>query len=93
MSCVAAVMDPAMPEAEALEVLRALLHTIAGADPKNVHHQSRFVEDLQVDSLGMMEMLVEVEEAFKVRIDAGELPRILTVADLLKMLRNEKIIA
>jgi acyl carrier protein len=86
-------MDPAMPEAEALEVLRALLQTIAGADPQNVHHQSRFVEDLHVDSLGMMEMLVEVEEAFKVRIDAGELPRILTVADLLKMLRNEKIIA
>jgi|GEM_PF-2424809 acyl carrier protein len=93
MSCVAAVMDPAMPEAEALEVLRGLLQTIAGADPNKVQHESRFVEDLQVDSLGMMEMLVEVEEAFKVRIDAGELPRILTVADLLKLLRNEQIIA
>ena len=93
MSYVAAGMDPVMGEAEALELLRGLLHTIAGTDPANVSNHSRFVEDLHVDSLGMMEMLVEIEEAFKVRIDAGELPRILTVADLLELLRNQQIIA
>lgn len=93
MGNVAADMAPLMAEAEALQVLRGLLQTIAGTDPELIHNDSRFVDDLHVDSLGMMEMLVEVEEAFKVRIDAGELPRILTVADLLELLRSQQIIA
>jgi len=78
----------AMTEAQALDILSDLLRTIAGVDPSRVHPSCRFVEDLGVDSLGMMEMILEAETRFAIAIDAGELPRLLTVADLLQLLRQ-----
>lgn len=78
----------AMTEAQALEVLGELLRTIGGIDPSRVHPSCRFVEDLGIDSLGMMEMILEAEARFSIAIDAGELPRLLTVADLLQLLRQ-----
>ncbi len=78
----------AMTEAQALEVLGELLRTIAGVDPSRLQPSCRFVEDLGVDSLGMMEMILEAETRFCIAIDAGELPRLLTVADLLQLLRQ-----
>jgi len=78
----------AMTEAQALVTLGELLRTIAGVDPARVQPSCRFVEDLGVDSLGMMEMILEAETRFSISLDAGELPRLLTVADLLQLLRQ-----
>ena len=77
-----------MSEAQALDVIAELLRTIAGVEPTKVQPSCRFVEDLGVDSLGMMEMILEAENRFSISLDAGELPRLLTVADLLQLLRQ-----
>ncbi len=86
-------MSKLWEEQEALEAIRSILHTTCGTDPTLVLMESRLVDDLDVDSLGMLEAIIESEEIFGVSIDAGELSPELTVADLLLVLRSKNVIA
>lgn len=63
------------------ESLGAILEEIAGVDPKTVEPDKKFVDDLDVDSLSMVEVALSVEERFGVRIPDEELSRLETVAD------------
>ena len=48
--------------------MQDLLATIAGVDPEKVVKEADFISDLNVDSLGMMEMLLEAEEKFELSL-------------------------
>ncbi len=80
-------------EQEALDAIRSVLHKTCGTDPALVQPEARLVDDLDVDSLGMLEAVIESEEIFGVSIDAGELSPQLTVAELLAVLRSKGAIA
>lgn len=75
-------------EDEAIEILQNLLSTIMGVNPDKVVREADFINDLKVDSLGMMEMLLEAEEAFGTEFDIAEAPDLRTVGDLLDLLRQ-----
>ena len=82
-----------LTEAEALQIMQDLLSTIAGVDPEKVVKEADFIRDLNVDSLGMMEMLLEAEEKFGTEFDIAEAPDLRTVGDLIDLLKQRGGIA
>ena len=82
-----------LSEAEALEIMQDLLSTIAGVDPERVVKEADFIQDLNVNSLGMMEMLLEAEEKFGTEFDIAEAPDLRTVGDLIDLLKQRGGIA
>ena len=75
-------------EPEALQILQNLLATISGVDPEKVVKEADFMRDLDVDSLGMMEMLLEAEDNFGIEFDIAEAPNLRTVGDLIDLLKQ-----
>jgi acyl carrier protein len=51
-------------------------------DDVTLRPQSRFVDDLGLDSLTVMELVAEVEDEFDINLPLNLLPEIHTVADL-----------
>ena len=82
-----------LTEAQALQIIQDLLSTIAGVEPEKVLKQADFIQDLNVDSLGMMEMLLEAEEKFGTEFDIAEAPDLRTVGDLIDLLKQRGGIA
>ena len=82
-----------LTESEALQIMQDLLATIAGIDPEKVVKEADFVSDLNVDSLGMMETLLEAEEKFGTEFDIAEAPDLRTVGDLIDLLKQRGCIA
>ena len=82
-----------LTETEALQIMQDLLSTIAGVEPEKVVKEADFISDLNVDSLGMMEMLLEAEEKFGTEFDIAEAPDLRTVGDLIDLLKQRGGIA
>ena len=92
-SNVSSQAEKQLTEAEALQIMQDLLSTIAGVDPEKVVKEADFIQDLNVDSLGMMEMLLEAEEKFGTEFDIAEAPDLRTVGDLIDLLKQRGGIA
>jgi len=58
-----------------------------GIEPQNIKENSNF-EDLQVDSLAMVEIMLAIEEEFNITIDDAE--GIETVADVVAYVENNQ---
>ena len=61
--------------------LAEILEEVAGVNPDDVTEEKSFTEDLDVDSLSMVEVVVAAEEKFGVKIPDDELPKLKTVGD------------
>jgi len=64
---------------EVLERIRAHLAEELEVDPSAVEEGTRFKEDLEADSLDLVELVVELEDNYGIRIPDEEAARILTV--------------
>jgi acyl carrier protein len=61
--------------------LAEILEEVAGVAPADATPEKSFTEDLDVDSLSMVEIATEVENKFGVAIPDDELANIKTVGD------------
>jgi acyl carrier protein len=61
--------------------LASIVEEIAGVDSAEVQPDKSFVDDLDVDSLSMVEIVVAAEEKFGVRIPDDEVKNLKTVGD------------
>jgi acyl carrier protein len=61
--------------------LAEILEEIAGITPDGLSDEKSFTEDLDVDSLSMVEVMVAAEEKFGVRIPDEEMQELSTVGD------------
>ena len=61
--------------------LADILEEIAGVAPTDVALDKSFTDDLDVDSLSMVEIAVQAEDKFGVKIPDDELANLKTVAD------------
>jgi acyl carrier protein len=68
-----------MTKEEVFERIRAHLSEELGVDPTAIEPETRFKEDLRADSLHLVELVVELEDSYGVRIPDDEAARILTV--------------
>jgi acyl carrier protein len=68
-----------MERAEVLTRIREHLATELEIDPSRIAEQTRFKEDLEADSLDLVELTVELEDHYGIRIPDDEAARIVTV--------------
>lgn len=61
--------------------LAEILEEVAGVNPDDVAEDKSFVDDLDVDSLSMVEVVVAAEERFGVKIPDDEVPNLKSVGD------------
>jgi acyl carrier protein len=53
--------------------------------------EASFIDDLGADSLDLVELIMEMEEAFGIEIADEELEKIRTIKDILEFLKNKGI--
>ena len=70
--------------AEILPELAAIVEEVAGVDAAEVTEAKSFVDDLDIDSLSMVEIAVQAEDKFGVKIPDDELANLKTVGDAVK---------
>ena len=73
---------------EIREGLASILEEVADVSPGDVTDEKSFVDDLDVDSLSMVEVAMAAEEKFGVKIPDDELPKLKTVGDAVKYIES-----
>lgn len=61
----------------------SVLENRLGVDPKDVKPEAKIQEDLGIDSLERVDLAIEMEDAFNIRISDDDLDGIVTVQDLI----------
>jgi acyl carrier protein len=64
---------------EVLQRIREHLATELEVEPGRIADDTRFKEDLEADSLDLVELVVELEDSYGIRIPDEEAAKILTV--------------
>jgi acyl carrier protein len=68
-----------MERDEVLERIREHLATELSIEPDRITEETRFREDLEADSLDLVELVVELEDNYGIRIPDEQAAKILTV--------------
>ncbi|MEU3271815.1 acyl carrier protein [Saccharomonospora sp. NPDC006951] len=66
---------------EILSGLSEIVEEVAGVAKDDVSSEKSFVDDLDIDSLSMVEIAVQAEDKFGVKIPDDELANLKTVGD------------
>ena len=75
-----------MDKKEVFEKIKAILVENLGIDPGQVTMDARFREDLQADSLDLVELIMEFEEQFGGEISDEDAQKITTVGQAVEHL-------
>jgi acyl carrier protein len=78
-----------MDRNEVGERLRATLVSELGLDASKLTDEASFEEDLEVDSLGVVELLMALEDEFDVKIPDEEAENIQTVGQAIDMVHGK----
>ena len=68
-----------MPRADVIDLIRGHLASELEIEPARIDEGTRFKEDLEADSLDLLELTVELEDTYGLRIPDEEAAKILTV--------------
>ena len=68
--------------------LAEILNEVANVDASDVTDDKSFTDDLDVDSLSMVEVAMAAEEKFGVKIPDDELPKLKTVGDAVNYIQT-----
>ncbi|MCU1657716.1 MAG: acpP [Pseudonocardiales bacterium] len=68
--------------------LASILEEVADVSPDDVSDDKSFTDDLDVDSLSMVEVAMAAEEKFGVKIPDDELPKLKTVGDAVQYIAS-----
>lgn len=77
-----------MTTQEITEKLTKIIHDQLGARPESIKPESRFIEDLQADSLDCVELLIAVEDEFAINIDEDKAEAIKTVGQAVELIQK-----
>jgi acyl carrier protein len=73
--------------------LAEILNEVAGVDTAAVSPEKTFLDDLDVDSLSMVEVVVAAEEKFGVRIPDDDVKGLKTVGDAVAYIQRAGVAA
>ncbi|MFF2548120.1 acyl carrier protein [Kitasatospora sp. NPDC058063] len=65
-----------------LNAVLAIVEEILGIDPSEVSAETSFTDDLDVDSLAMVEITVAVEDRFELKIPDNRTAELRTIGDV-----------
>ena len=71
-----------------LAELYELLRPFSKEQPETLREDTELVADLEIDSLKLMELLMEIEDRFDVSVPLNVLPDVSTVKDLALKLQD-----
>jgi acyl carrier protein len=83
----------AMTDQEILEGLGEIIDEVAGVPADQVTPDKTFVDDLDIDSLSMVEIAVAAQEKFGVEIPDDRLKDLKTVQDVIDYVRRSAVSA
>jgi acyl carrier protein len=70
------------------EKLRKIIADQLGVEEERVTAEAHFIEDLNADSLDLVELIMSLEEEFGVKISDDDAAKILTVQDAMDYLHE-----
>ena len=83
----------ALSEQEILAGLGEIIDEIAGVPAAEVTPEKSFVDDLDIDSLSMVEIAVAAQDKFGVEIPDDQLKNLKTVKDVIGYVQREGVSA
>ena len=78
-----------MEERNMLEKVKEILVESLNIDESEIVPSARLSEDLGIDSLSSVELALELESAFDVKIEDEELMKLKTVQDIVDILKSK----
>lgn len=78
-----------MDRSDVSERLGGVLVSELGLDADKINDEAHFEEDLDVDSLGVVELLMALEDEFGVKIPDEEAESIMTVGQAIDMVHSK----
>lgn len=70
------------------EKLQEIIAEVLNIDVKDIHMDSKIVDDLGADSLDVFQIVMGIEEAFDLEIDNDDADSIVTVGDAVEQIKN-----
>ena len=74
---------------EVFEKVKGLFVEDLGIDESKVTMEAKLEEDLEIDSLGIVEVVMAFEDEFDIEIDDEELADVSTVGEAVKLLHSK----
>lgn len=74
---------------EIVKNVKAIIVDKLGVEPSEVTETANFTNDLGADSLDTVELLMEIEKVFGIKIPDEETSEIVTVADAVKKVQEK----
>ena len=78
-----------MDRAEAFAILKEAAVEVLAVDPSAVTEEARFKEDLDADSLDLVEFVMALEERFEVTVPEEELEGVTTIGLALDLVADK----
>ena len=78
----------AITEQEVLAGIKEIVEEVAGVPGSDIEMSKNFTDDLDVDSLSMVEVVVACEERFGVKIPDEKVTELATVGDAVNFIVN-----
>lgn len=70
------------------EEIKGFIQEILGADPSTITSETNFEDDLNADSLDLVELAMAVEDHYGIEVSDEDLAKIKTVGDILEVLEK-----
>ncbi len=74
---------------EVFEKVKEIVAELLDADVEDIKMESRFREDLEADSLDLVELIMEVEERFGGEISDEDAQKLATVGDAVAYIKDK----
>ena len=78
----------ALSAADVLAGIKEIVEEVAGVPGSDIEMSKNFTDDLDVDSLSMVEVVVAAEERFGIKIPDDQVSGMLTVGDAVNFIVN-----
>jgi acyl carrier protein len=72
-----------------LEKLQNIVEENLGAPKNPITLETHIINDLNADSLDLVELIMAVEEAFDITIDDSEAENLMTVGDIIRFIESK----
>lgn len=79
-----------MSNEEIFEKLKNIIVEQLGVNEEAVKEEATFVDDLEADSLDIVELVMNIEEEFNMEIPDEDSEKIVTVGDVVKYIKEHK---
>ncbi len=80
-----------MPSPEMESRLKKIVAEQLGVDPSKIVPSARFTDDLNADSLDLVEMIMSLEEEFGVEIPDEDAEKLVTVGDAITYIDTHSV--